>query len=124
MIHYKKVIAIYNTQITLLERSQNLFSESINQKFQKEAKGQNFSTYIFPGKSLYLIPKIFTKTNRYLMQVFRSENHREIFQLGMDQISGEIRPFFSYPVSSQILDIKKPDIRFLNIRPNIRQTGY
>ena len=33
-------------------------------------------------------------------------------------ISGEIRPFFSYLVSGRILDIKKPDIRF----PNIRQT--
>ena len=31
---------------------------------------------------------------------------------------------FSYPVSGRIPDIKKPDIQFPNIRPDIRQTGY
>ena len=37
----------------------------------------------------------------------------------LGSVSGEIRPFFSYPISGRI-----PDIRFPNIRSDIRKTGY
>ena len=42
----------------------------------------------------------------------------------MDRISGSIRPFFSYPVSYWIPDIKNLDILIPNIWPDIWQTGH
>ena len=51
--------------------------------------------------------------------------------LGMDRISSSVSGirqnpaiFQLYPVSSRIEDIKKPDIQFPNIWPDIQQTGY
>ena len=55
------------------------------------------------------------------------------FKLGMDRISGSVSgirqnpAIFNYPVSGRIPDIKKPDIRFSNIRrisskPDINKT--
>ena len=66
-----------------------------------------------------------------LLQILESKGALTlVFQLGMDRISGSVSgirrnpAIFSYPVSGRIPDIKKPDIRFSNIRPDIRQTGY
>ena len=48
--------------------------------------------------------------------------------LGMDRISGSVSGIRRNPAIFQLSgfrpDIKKPDIRFPNIRPDIRQTGY